>query len=153
MSFQYRWPGVMAGILLCSTLCFPQDQPDKQEQIAEHSRKAQEYLQQKRPDLALPELQAVIELDPTNTDAVINVGKCLLFFQNDCANAVPQLRAANSQRSGMGRIQFLLAVCEGRLGDKAAARAGSRRRISKPQRTDTEIGGWLFADSVVREFG
>lgn len=99
-----------------------QAQPDRQQQIAEHNRKAQEYLQQKRPDLALPELQALIALDPTNTDAVANVG-VLLFFKGDCANAVPSLRAANSQRSGLWRVQFLLAVCENRLGDTAAARA------------------------------
>lgn len=145
MSFQYRWPGVMAGILLCSTLCFPQDPSDKQQQIAEHTRKAQEYLQQKRPDLALPELQAVIALDPTNTDAVANAG-VLLFFQNDCANAVPQLRAANSQRSGMGRIQFLLALCEGRLGDKAAARAdleGAFPNLKEPK-LKSEAGSSLI---------
>lgn len=122
MSFLHRWFGIAAGLLLASSLCLAQDQPDKQQQIAEHNRKAQEYLQEKRPDLALPELQAVVELDPTNTDAVANVG-VLLFFKNDCANAVPQLRAANAQRSGMWRIQFLLAVCEGRMADMAAARS------------------------------
>lgn len=122
MSLPYRFPGVAAGILFCSIVCFTQDQTDKQKEIADHSQKAQEYLQQKRPDLALPELQAVVALDPTNTDAVANLG-VLLFFKNDCANAVPQLRAANAQRGGMGRIRFLLAVCEGRMGDKTAARA------------------------------
>ena len=111
-----------AGVLLGCSLGFAQDQTDKQQQIAEHNRKAQEYLHEKRPDLALPELQALVALDPTNTDAVANIG-VLLFFKGDCANAVPQLRAANGQRSGLWRVQFLLAVCEGRLGDTAAARA------------------------------
>lgn len=117
-----RWLGSGAILLLASAFGLAQDQPDKQQQIAEHNRKAQEFLQQKRPDLALPELQALIALDPTNTDAVANVG-VLLFFKGDCANAVPQLRAANSQRTGLWRVQFLLAVCENRLGDAAAARA------------------------------
>src|SRR5579859_6944809 len=121
MSFRYRWPGVATGFLFFSILCFPQDQNDKQQQIAEHGRKAQEYLQQKRPDLALPELQAVVALDPTNTDAVANLG-VLLFFKNDCANALTQFRAANAQRNDLWRIQFLQAVCEGRMGDITDAR-------------------------------
>src|SRR5215831_4341891 len=122
MVLLYRWSGVAAGILLSSILCFSQEQSDKQQEIAEHNRKAQEFLQQKRPDLALPELQAIVALDPANTDAIANVG-VLLFFKNDCSNAVPQLRAANAQRSGMWRIQFLLAVCEARMGDITAARS------------------------------
>lgn len=121
MSLSNRWLQVGAVFLLGSSLGLAQNQADKQQQIAEHSRKAQQYLQEKRPDLALPELQAVIALDPTNTDAVANAG-VLFFFKGDCANAVPQLRAANAQRSEMWRIQFLLGVCERRLGDAAAAR-------------------------------
>ena len=121
MSVFNRCLRVGAGLLLGSAICLAQDQADKQQQIAEHNRKAQEYLHEKRPDLALPELQALVELDPTNTDAVANIG-VLLFFKGDCANAVPQLRTANGQRSGLWRVQFLLAVCERRLGDTAAAR-------------------------------
>jgi len=116
-----QWLQAGTGLLLACSLCFAQDQVDKQQQIAEHSRKAQEYLHQKRPELALPELQAIVALDPANTDAVANIG-VLLFFKGDCANAVPSLRTANAQRSGLWRVQFLLAVCEGRLGDHAAAR-------------------------------
>ena len=117
----HSWLGIGTNLLLGSSLFVAQDQPDKQQQIQEHNRKAQAYLQEKRPDLALPELQAVVALDPTNTDAVANVG-VLLFFRNDCANALPQLQAANSQRSGLWRIQFLLATCEVRMGDTTSAR-------------------------------
>jgi len=118
-----RWLQVGTGLLLACGLCLAQDQADMQQQIAEHNRKAQEYLHQKRPELALRELQALVALDPTNTDALANIG-VLLFFKGDCANAVPPLQAANAQRSGLWRVQFLLAVCEGRLGDQAAARTG-----------------------------
>jgi Flp pilus assembly protein TadD len=121
MSLLNRWLWVGTGLLLGSSMCIAQNQADKQQQIAEHNRKAQEYLHEKRPDLALPELQALVALDPSNTDAVANIG-VLLFFKGDCANAVPQLRTANGQRSGLWRVQFLLAVCEGRLGDTATAR-------------------------------
>lgn len=123
MSIFNRWLLSGAGVLLGCGLCFAQDQADKQQQIAEHNRKAQEYLHDKRPDLALPELQSLVALDPTNTDAVANIG-VLLFFQGDCVNAVPQLRAASAQRSELWRVQFLLAVCEGRLGDTTSARTG-----------------------------
>jgi tetratricopeptide (TPR) repeat protein len=122
MSIFHRWLRMGAGLLLGSSLCLAQDQADKQKQIAEHNLKAKGYLDEKRPDLALPELQALVALDPTNTDAVANIG-VLLFFKGDCANAVPQLRTASGQRSGLWRVQFLLAVCEGRLGDAAAARS------------------------------
>jgi tetratricopeptide (TPR) repeat protein len=121
MSSSHRWLQVEVVFLLASSLCLAQNKADQQQQIAEHNRKAQQYLQEKRPELALPELQAIIALDPTNIDAVANVG-VLLFFKGDCAGALPQLRAANAQRKDMWRIQFLLGVCERRLGDVAAAR-------------------------------
>jgi tetratricopeptide (TPR) repeat protein len=117
-----RWLKGGAGLLIGCSLCVAQDQGDKQQQIADHNRKAQQYLHEKQPDLALPELQAVVALDPANTDAIANIG-VLLFFKGDCANAIPQLRTATGQRSGLWRVQFLLAVCEGRAGDTAAARS------------------------------
>ena len=38
-----------------------------QDQINQHTQLAQQYLRQQRPDLAIPELQAVIALEPENT--------------------------------------------------------------------------------------
>lgn len=66
---------------------------DIPQQIAEHSRRAEEFLREKKPDLAIPELQAVVALDPNDQDTRANLG-VLLFFQGDFAQAVPQLRAA-----------------------------------------------------------
>jgi tetratricopeptide (TPR) repeat protein len=113
----------LAGIslLLVPAIAFAQDASDTQSQIAEHSRKIQEYLQEKKPDLAIPELQALVALDPNNVEARGNLG-VLLFFKGDCANAVPQLRAATSLRSGLWRIEVLMSVCEKQQGDSAAAR-------------------------------
>jgi Flp pilus assembly protein TadD len=112
----------LAGIgLLLPALCFAQTASDTQSQIAEHSRKIQQYLQEKKPDLAIPELQALVALDPNNADARGNLG-VLLFFKGDCADAVPQLRAATSLRTGLWRIEVLLSFCEKRQGDMAAAR-------------------------------
>jgi len=109
------------GLLLSPALCFAQTASDTQSQIAEHSRKIQQYLQEKKPDLAIPELQSLVALDPNNADTRGNLG-VLLFFKGDCADAVPQLRAATSLRTGLWRIEVLLSMCEKRQGDMAAAR-------------------------------
>jgi Tfp pilus assembly protein PilF len=115
-----RWIG--AGLLLSTGFCLAQAAGDTQEQIAHHNRKIQQYLQEKRPDLAIPELQALVALDPNNADAHGNLG-VLFFFKGDCAQATPQLRAATSQRTALWRQQVLLGICERRTGDDASARA------------------------------
>ena len=109
------------GLLLSPALCFSQTAGETQSRIAEHNRKIQQYLQEKKPDLAIPELQALVALDPNNPDVRGNLG-VLLFFKGDCANAMPQLRAATSLRTGLWRIEVLLSICEKQHGDAAAAR-------------------------------
>ena len=109
------------GLLLSPALCFAQSASDTQLQIAEHTRKIQQYLQEKKPELAIPELQSLVVLDPNNADVRGNLG-VLLFFKGDCTDAVPQLRAATSLRAGLWRIEVLLGICEKRQGDVAAAR-------------------------------
>lgn len=56
--------------------------PSRQAQIKQHSQLAQQYLSEQRPDLAIPELKAVVALDPKNLDARANLG-VLLFFANN----------------------------------------------------------------------
>lgn len=111
----------LAALACISWACIAQAPPTARQQIEEHSRKAQEYLQQKRPDLAIPELRSLLALDPENADAHGNLG-VLLFFKGDCAAAVPELHTAVASQSGLWRIQFLLGMCERKLGDNAAAR-------------------------------
>jgi tetratricopeptide (TPR) repeat protein len=113
------WVGT--GLFLSSALCLAQTAGDTERQIAQHNRKIQQYLQEKKPDLAIPELQALVALEPNDADARGNLG-VLLFFKGDCVNAVPQLHAATTQRAGLWRIQVLLGICERRLGDTASAR-------------------------------
>ncbi len=113
------WMGT--GLLLSCGLCLAQVAGDTQQQIAQHNRKIQEYLQEKKPELAIPELQALVALDPNNADARGNLG-VLLFFRGDCADAAPQLRAAINLRTGLWRIEVLLSICEKRQGDVAGAR-------------------------------
>jgi tetratricopeptide (TPR) repeat protein len=94
---------------------------NNQDQIAAHSRLAQQYLSQRRPDLAIPELQALVSLQPRNLDAQANLG-VLLFFQGDYVKAEPHLRAALEMQPDLTKIQALLGMAEKRTGDSANAR-------------------------------
>ncbi|RRA49849.1 tetratricopeptide repeat protein [Acidipila sp. EB88] len=85
-------------------------------QLAQHQRLAQQYLAAKRPDLAIPELRAVVQLDPANVDARGNLG-VLLYFQGSYADAIPELRAAVTAQSGLAKLQALLGMSEKRTGD------------------------------------
>ncbi len=121
MSFKLLVRWIRIGLLLNCSLCVAQTPPNLQQELAEHSRKLQQYLQEKKPDLAIPELQALIALDPTNVDARGNLG-VLLFFKGDCAHATPELRAATARRPRLWHVQVLLATCERQAGDLPAAR-------------------------------
>jgi tetratricopeptide (TPR) repeat protein len=92
-----------------------------QDQVAAHSRLAQQYLNQHRPDLAIPEFQALVALQPRSLDAQANLG-VLLFFQGDYAKAEPHLRTALDLQPNLTKIQALLGMAEKRTGDPANAR-------------------------------
>lgn len=94
--------------------------PDTASQIAEHSHKAQEYLREKRPDLAIPELRAVVRLDPDNLEAEANLG-VLLYFQGDYAEADHALRKALALHPDIPKLQALLGMSEERSGDPTSA--------------------------------
>src|SRR5208337_981565 len=83
----------------------------KQQEFANHIQKAQTYLRDKRPDLAIPELQSAVALNPGNTEVQGNLG-VLLYFQGRPSDAIPHLRAALSQQSGLVKIQGLLGIAE-----------------------------------------
>jgi tetratricopeptide (TPR) repeat protein len=109
------------GLLLSYALCFAQTANDKQSQVEEHSRKAQEYLRDKQPRLAIPELQALTALDPDNVEAQGDLG-VLLFFQGSPAEAIPHFRAALEKRPDLAKIRGLLGMAENRSLDFADAR-------------------------------
>lgn len=92
-----------------------------QDPIAAHSRLAQQYLNQRRPDLAIPEFEALVKLDPRNVDAQANLG-VLLFFQGDYVKAEPHLRTALEMQPNLTKIQALLGMAEKRTGDTTNAR-------------------------------
>ena len=121
---------VILAMLLVAAPCFSQTAEDKQASLAAHIQKAREYLSQKRPDLAIPELQAAAEIDPENVETQGNLG-VLLYFQGKVADAVPHLRAAVEQQGnarqpgpapGIAKIQGLLGLAEIRTLDYAQGR-------------------------------
>ena len=109
------------GLLLSYALCFAQTANDKQSQIEEHSRKAQEYLRDKQPRLAISELQALTALDPDNVETQANLG-VLLFFQARPSEAIPYLRFALEHQPSLIKIQGLLGIAELRTQDFADGR-------------------------------
>ncbi len=99
------------GFLLSPALHFAQTANDKQSQIEEHSRKAQEYLREKQPGLAIPELEALTALDPENVEAQADLG-VLMFFQGKPADAIPHLRSALERRPALVNVQGMLGLAE-----------------------------------------
>jgi tetratricopeptide (TPR) repeat protein len=99
---------------LCSIPLLSQTAPD-------HARMAQQYLSQHRPDLAIPELEAVVASEPRNLDAQANLG-VLLFFQGNYAKAEPHLNAALTLQPNLTKIQALLGMAEKRTGQIEDAR-------------------------------
>jgi Tfp pilus assembly protein PilF len=109
-------------VLLAAAACLAQTPPDQQQALADHLQKAQEYLRQKQPALAIPEFEAAVAIDPSNVDTQGNLG-VLLFFQNKFSDAVPHLRAAVTTKPDLWKIQGLLGLAEGRMQDSSASRA------------------------------
>jgi tetratricopeptide (TPR) repeat protein len=99
-----------------------QSAPSKKQQAEQHVRAAQQYLQQQRPDLAIPELQKAVALEPQNVDARGNLG-VLLFFRGDYASAVPELRVAVKLKPDLWKQQGLLGLAEEHTGEIQAGRA------------------------------
>jgi Flp pilus assembly protein TadD len=136
---------VSAGICVCVAAAlpaFPQSAPrsqsvsGKQQQIETHSRQAQEFLRQGKPDLATGEFRTILALDPNNVDARGNLG-VTYFFQGDYAKAAPQLRAALKLRPNLWKIQALLGISEKRLGQTASAQTDMEQ--SFPQLQEEKI--------------
>ncbi len=87
-----------------------------------HEQKAQQYLKERQPLKAIPELRAVVAAEPQNVEARANLG-VLLFFQGQPAEAVPNLKAAVDAQPELWKIRALLGIAERESGDDAAGRA------------------------------
>jgi tetratricopeptide (TPR) repeat protein len=111
-----------AMLILMPARLVAQDGQDHAQEIAAHQQKAQEYLRQKEPKLAVPEFEALVGLEPDNLEDRANLG-VLLFFQGEYAKALPQLKAAVAIKPDLWRIRSLLGVAERRTSDEADGRA------------------------------
>jgi Tfp pilus assembly protein PilF len=112
---------VVLVCLFSTAVCFSQSGADPQSALAEHIRKARGFLEEKRPDLAIPELQAAVAIDPSNAETQGNLG-VLLYFQGRVFDAIPHLRAAVERQPGLGKIQGLLGLSEVRTLDVVRGR-------------------------------
>ncbi len=131
------WAGTIL-LFLGSLQCVSQSVPDRRQQIELHGQQAQEFLKENRPDLAAAEFRAIVSLDPNNVDARGNLG-VLLFFQNNYAEAIPQLRATLSLRPNLWKIQSLLGIAEKRTGATESARADLEEAFPKLKEQNVQI--------------
>jgi Tfp pilus assembly protein PilF len=98
-------------VLLFAGICRAQTETDPQSEFTVHIQQAQKYLEQKRPDLAIPELQAAANINPDNIETQSNLG-VLLFFQGRPAEAIPHLRIAVEKQPALSKIQGILGIAE-----------------------------------------
>jgi tetratricopeptide (TPR) repeat protein len=91
------------------------------QELQRHIALAQQYLSERKPDLAISEFKAVVTLDPANRDAQANLG-VLLFFRGSYAEAAPHLSAALKVQPDLWKIQALLGMSEERLGQPNESR-------------------------------
>lgn len=108
-------------LFLASAPVSSQVASSRPQQLQKHEHLAQQYLREKKPDLAVPELRAVLALDPNNAEARGNLG-VLLFFRGDYTEATKELRAAWKLQPGLWKVQALLGMSEVRTGEASSGR-------------------------------
>ena len=104
---------VIAIVLLHTVAFMAQNAEALEQQI-------QKYLQEQKPQLAIPLLRQLVALDPKNAGAEANLG-VLLFFQGNYTEAIPHMRTALESQPGLSRIEALLGIAEKRTGDPKKA--------------------------------
>jgi tetratricopeptide (TPR) repeat protein len=102
---------------------------------------AQQYLREKKPQLAIPELQQLAVLDPDNLDGRANLG-VLLFFRGDYKDAIPHLRKALELQPDLWKVQALLGLAEEHSSDPIGARKDLEASFPKIQddKLKVEVG-------------
>lgn len=108
----------LAVLLATAPQCLAQVQQDKRKEFADHIRSAQAHLAEKRPDLAIPELQAAAAINPADVATQGDLG-VLLFFQGKPADAIPYLRSALELQPALAQIRGVLGLAEVRTSDLA----------------------------------
>jgi Tfp pilus assembly protein PilF len=142
MSSKTRFAGVALALAMSIRFCIAQAPEDKQQEYARHLQKAQEYLREKQPNLAIPELQAALSINADNFEMQANLG-VLLYFHGKFADAVPHLRAALDKQPDLTQIQGLLGIAELRTLDFANGRKDLEAAFPKIQETKFKVQAGL----------
>jgi len=100
--------------------------------------RAQQYLSQNKPDLAMREYKFILLEDPNNVQVQANLG-VLLFFANRCAEAKEHLSKALAIQPGMDKIPALLSVCEKREGRLQEAQRDLEASIASTKDVKTRV--------------
>jgi tetratricopeptide (TPR) repeat protein len=118
-----RFLCVIVALLAPGGACLSQAVPnaDAQADFAAHIQKAKQHLDEKRPDRAIPELEAAATIAPNSVETQANLG-VLLYFQNRIAEAIPHLRVATENQPALSKIQGLLGLAEVHVGDVVRGR-------------------------------
>ena len=145
MAKLYFLPAVLLLAYPVNGLC--QNAP---ESLEKHIQTAQQFMQQKRPDLAIPEFEAAIAIDPHNPDAQANLG-VLQYFAGQYDKAVPHLRIAVQEKAGLWKIQALLGLAEDRLKQPAEARKDLEAALPNlaGEKVQDEVGNALISSYTV----
>jgi tetratricopeptide (TPR) repeat protein len=119
---EFSFSAVVGAILILgSGVLNAQARQGRAADITAHQKKAQEYLRENQPQLAIPEFEALVALEPDSLEDHANLG-VLLFFQGQFAGAASQLKAAVTMKPDLWRIRALLGIAERRTGDEQAGR-------------------------------
>jgi tetratricopeptide (TPR) repeat protein len=110
--------------------------PSTDQALQLHSRQAQEYLQENRPDKAIDEFRAILAARPNELAVRANLGT-LLYFQGDYKDAAVELRTVANAQPNLWKIVTLLGMCEKRIGNLPGAR--SALETAFPKLTDEKI--------------
>ena len=114
-------PAITAAVLM-GAVCVGSAYAAQANLAQVHEQKAQEYLNQKQPKLAIPEFKAVLAADPNNLNAMANLG-VLLYFEQNYTEATPYLKRAVAKEPNLAKIRALLGLAEKSLGQISEARA------------------------------
>ena len=117
------------AVFLLPWLVLAQNPQDIQQKIGALELQLQKYLQDQKPELAIPVLREIVSLDAKNINGQANLG-VLLYFQGNYAESVPHLRAALELQPGLPRIEALLGIAEKRTGDPQAAQKHLEHALS-----------------------
>lgn len=127
---------VVTLALACGVSVCGQASPDRAQEIEMHAARARQALEEREPDLAEHEYQAILSLDPGNADARGNLG-VVAYLQGDCQEARVQFIQALELQPALWKVQAMLGLCEKYLGQTGKAK--ERLEESFPHLTEQRL--------------